>query len=317
MKPIDSCPVCSSKRHRTVRTMTLEAKDFEHPEDTLRKTNNYHRNWLLFDRVLPDQTTEITARFLSCRECSVVFFSPRPDDQDMELKYAAVQTDQDTEAREQLGVRVDTRRERSGAIRERLDGITFTGGGVLDIGGADGHCLDAFVADGPGYVSDYEDREMWPGVEYLGPPPIPESKIGTLDAILMCHIVEHLVDPVAELRRHAEFLRPGGSLYVEVPFAWILEPFWTRNLLTHINFFSARSVRRLIAEVGLEVVDVRVDSVLSSSRALPVVWVHARRSEPVGAHQPNRTMAALRGAVDVALLLPRLVRDNVRIIVRR
>lgn len=317
MIDVKRCPVCASTNRRRVRTMSLHAADFAHREAELSRTNDYHRNWLLFDQILPTETESLDVEFFSCRSCSLIYFSPRPTEADMLKKYGAIQTDRDTQARERLGSPRDIRARRSSAIRERLGQISFRCGRVLDIGGADGHCLDAFRDEATCAVSDYEERQMWPGVEHLGPPPLSEDHLESFDVVLMCHIVEHLVDPLGELIERSKLLRPGGSLYVEVPFGWGLEPFFTRNVMTHINFFSVPSVCRLLSAAGLDVIDVRLEAVLSSQRSLPVIWAHARRTERVQTrpgHGDSPSRSAAGRLVDAAELVPKLLIDNVRIL---
>jgi len=52
---------------------------------------------------------------------------------------------------------------------------------------------------------------------------------GPFDAITMCHVIEHLHDPLAVLRRCYELLAPGGTLWIETP---------NINALGHMRFGS-------------------------------------------------------------------------------
>ena len=75
------------------------------------------------------------------------------------------------------------------------------------------------------------------------------------DIITLSHVLEHLEDLPGAVRNFARLLRPGGMVYIEVPDAsryaeFLIAPFQDFNT-EHINHFSHRSLRRLLAKVGL------------------------------------------------------------------
>jgi len=116
---------------------------------------------------------------------------------------------------------------------------------------------------------------------------------GRADLVLNCHVLEHLNDPAKGLAESVSVLKPGGILYLELPYEpWrgpFLPPAVTRpwvELLSrtklpllaadfvstaarvklhvlpplgfvavreHLNFFNVESVRRLVERGGLEV----------------------------------------------------------------
>lgn len=63
------------------------------------------------------------------------------------------------------------------------------------------------------------------------------------DVVLAFHTLEHLVDPVAVLRKVVDILRPGGSVLIEVPGG---EEEYAN--LDHLHFFSEASLCRLLSE---------------------------------------------------------------------
>jgi len=78
-------------------------------------------------------------------------------------------------------------------------------------------------------------------------------------AIASFQVFEHLPTPRDDLRRLTTMLQPGGVILVEVP----LFGTWSGSLLRsrhrhftqdHINFFTARTLKRLFESCGLEVV---------------------------------------------------------------
>jgi trans-aconitate methyltransferase len=92
---------------------------------------------------------------------------------------------------------------------------------------------------------------------------------GSLDAVIMGDVLEHLYNPWAVLERLRPYLAPGGALVVSIPNS--------RNLIlidelaggdwryqadglldvTHIRFFTLAGIRRLFAETGYQVAAVQ------------------------------------------------------------
>ncbi|MFI5244764.1 MAG: class I SAM-dependent methyltransferase [Gemmatimonadales bacterium] len=87
----------------------------------------------------------------------------------------------------------------------------------------------------------------------LGADPIPWD---SFDAIVMSHVVEHLVDPVRILRDVLAKLSPGGLLYVAVPDIESLQfrifgKYWDAiNPLVHMQYFNEKSLSRLLRDAG-------------------------------------------------------------------
>ena len=83
----------------------------------------------------------------------------------------------------------------------------------------------------------------------------PES----FDAITMCHVIEHLHDPVAALKRCHRSLRPGGTLVVETPNVASLGHRYFRRCCYHLDpprhlfLFSVATLRALAVATGFEV----------------------------------------------------------------
>ncbi|HQU11654.1 MAG TPA: methyltransferase domain-containing protein [Acidiphilium sp.] len=92
---------------------------------------------------------------------------------------------------------------------------------------------------------------------------------GGVDVLVYGDVLEHMADPWAVLSRHLRHLNPGGSVIVCFPNVehWsIVYRLFTgqfdydhHGLLdrTHLRFFTARSMRALLEQVGLTPCDVR------------------------------------------------------------
>ncbi len=81
---------------------------------------------------------------------------------------------------------------------------------------------------------------------------------GRFDVIVMTDVIEHLVDPVADLRRIRELLVPGGHLVLATCdlgswFArfWGLE--WRQIVISHTFYWTRRSMLRALAAAGFRV----------------------------------------------------------------
>lgn len=78
------------------------------------------------------------------------------------------------------------------------------------------------------------------------------------DVILMRHVLEHTPDPIRQIRALAERLRPEGLLILAVPngagLAFrMLGEYWTWYVPpAHLWYFTARSLKRLLSDNGLE-----------------------------------------------------------------
>jgi predicted SAM-dependent methyltransferase len=81
---------------------------------------------------------------------------------------------------------------------------------------------------------------------------------GSLDAVTMWHVLEHLDDPARALSRIRRWLRPGGALLVGVPNlasaqAWLGGSRWYHlDVPRHRVHFTPAGIRSLLRAVGFE-----------------------------------------------------------------
>ena len=149
-----------------------------------------------------------------------------------------------------------------------------SGGRVLEIGCATGEL--AAAARGSMAIGRYEAIELSPAaeiararVDLLHTRPLrvllAQGQLKTaFDLILMSHVLEHIDDPAAELRAIRQILAPEGALFLEVPNGSGSRRLPIDDNRSHLHFFSATSLTRLLANAGLEAVavatDVRLDA---------------------------------------------------------
>lgn len=78
----------------------------------------------------------------------------------------------------------------------------------------------------------------------------------SFDAAIMCHSLEHVPDPRAELGELARLIKPGGTLHVAVPNGHAVRLDldglgWAHlSFPLHFWYFDARNLTRLLAEYG-------------------------------------------------------------------
>lgn len=125
----------------------------------------------------------------------------------------------------------------------RVDGITLS---ATEFDIARTRMDRVILADIETWNSDYPEEEF--------------------DALLLSHVLEHLVDPPAALRRLLPLLRPGSRVYVALPNVL----FWRQRLeflagrfdytdagtldRTHLRFYTHASAKQLIVDAGLALV---------------------------------------------------------------
>ncbi|HXH23907.1 MAG TPA: class I SAM-dependent methyltransferase [Vicinamibacterales bacterium] len=148
---------------------------------------------------------------------------------------------------------------------------------VLDIGCATGYLSDALAARGCRVVGVEIDpraaavaRQRGLDVR-VGPlaQVMNRSEQGTFDCLVFADVLEHVVDPRTFLQGALRFLRPHGVVVVSVPNVahWSVRlalcrgqfDYTPTGLLdeTHLRFFTADSLERLLAGCGLTVVERR------------------------------------------------------------
>jgi len=100
----------------------------------------------------------------------------------------------------------------------------------------------------------------------------------SFDVVTMWDVVEHLIDPAAEIRQVARLLKPGGifcvhTIDIDSPFARLMGKRWPWLVEMHLYFFSPKTLGAMVEKAGL-----RVESWRTQGRYLHLGYLLSRLS---------------------------------------
>ena len=240
LEDVGECLVCSSTEHTEIFT----ARDTLH-----------------------DLPGEWSVR--RCARCGHGFTSPRPDRDSISLYYPSDYSPfsspiadprtpgRKSPVRDALRALVDP--------REVMLPAASSPGKALEVGCGSGRFLLELAELGwdvqgiepsPAAVAEFRKNHDLPvTVGTIGEAEIPPA---SLDLVVALMVLEHLHDPLADARKMASWIRPGGSLMGSVPncSSWefrVFGPEWfALQVPTHLSHFSPRSLGRLLVEAGFD-----------------------------------------------------------------
>jgi len=240
-----------------------------------------------------DNTTDEQFHFVRCSSCGVVRLNPRPDVSELGQiyppnYYAYGLLSEEADASAGLGAAL-----KKWMYQRRLLSLLKRLGRpgdlrILDVGCADGRLLDWYKASPAG------DRIETYGIELseaaaevarrrghrvvTGRFEVDtEFDPGTFDLILAYHVIEHVDDPKAFMRRAADLLAPGGVCVVATPNldsadARRLAGHWGGNHFPrHWTLYDAQTLKAVARDVGLETERVEY-------QPNPIFWVWSLHS---------------------------------------
>ena len=191
---------------------------------------------------------------LACGSCTHVFVDPRPGRDEMNRYYSG-----------DYWLDMETAHEMTSGVRQLIGMAAgaHPGGRALDVCCAAGKKTAALQAAGLQVtgLDPYEQacvaaREMY-GIEaicaHLQEAVLP---VESYDAITFFDVLEHVHDPVGDLRKVRALLKPGGAVYLKAPNnrSWQARVFgkWWAVLdpPRHLHHFTPRSLRRCLEAAG-------------------------------------------------------------------
>lgn len=243
---------------------------------------------VFFEVWFPDRA-EVRITSLLCAGCGFVFYTPRPEDVDLDAKYRFLcALDHDAGLAADAPMEIARSRQLYRAVA-RLAGRRPRGSRVLDFGGGDGRLMQSFLLAGCECdILDYSAKHI-AGVRKLGNSldDLPSSE--RYDWIICSHVIEHVANPLQIVERLSRQLGDEGVLYIEVPMEIWGRPPLQDEPVTHINFFTPASLRYMLTRAGLRVSRVRLAGYLHPSRRqlLAVRAVSQRGPGPVVLDAPG------------------------------
>jgi len=199
---------------------------------------------MVFELLGEDHKTDV----VTCKSCGYTFLSSPPPPAVLEEYYRHQNRQQ----------------QETVAYDEQVDMIVrttkVTGAAVLDIGAYDGRLLGKLVRAGAKRIYGVEpDTTVKPVVSYTNIHTL-DTAVGILkdlDLITMGHTLEHLRDPRRVIETAIAILKPGGTMFIEVPDLddpqVQVVPYWTPY---HVSYFNTGTLTYLLEDVGMKVVAV-------------------------------------------------------------
>jgi len=200
---------------------------------------------------------------VQCRRCGLVYANPRQDGAAILETYEAVEDPLYIEEREG---RVLTFEHHLRPL-ERLTGPP-AGRPLLDVGAYTGIFVE--IAARHGWEAWGVEPSRWAVEEarkrglrmVQGTTETADLPQGYFDVATMWDVVEHLTDPLGELRRVHRLLRSGGLLVVHTidigsPFARLMGGRWPWLMEMHLYYFTRRTLRMMLEKAGFSVLRIR------------------------------------------------------------
>jgi SAM-dependent methyltransferase len=199
-------------------------------------------------------------RIVRCARCAFLFVNPRPTEDSLGRLYSNQGNPYHSESFEPLA---GESRVLSQVLR-RICAYT-TGGDLLEVGCGRGDLLRlartaGFSVTGVDFFGGRKPAEA--GMSFfdgdLRRARFPDA---SFDIVINRNLLEHTFDPGAEIREIGRVLKPRGQVYLKVPnvrfeHGWRCRlVFRARHLLEppyHLNYFDPSSLKRLLADNGMD-----------------------------------------------------------------
>ncbi|MBN1639593.1 MAG: class I SAM-dependent methyltransferase [Anaerolineae bacterium] len=198
-------------------------------------------------------------RIVQCRQCGLVYTDPRRPASAIWNDYEQVVDERYLQEREG---RIATFRRNIRPLEVLVPGQTDRR--LLDVGAHVGVFVE--VAQERGWQAWGLEPSRWAvdmgraqGLRMIqGGLQSAELDADAYDAVTMWDVIEHLLDPLADLREVARVLKPGGvalvhTINIDSAFARLMGKRWPWLVEMHTYFFSPRTLGAMVEKAGLRV----------------------------------------------------------------
>jgi 2-polyprenyl-3-methyl-5-hydroxy-6-metoxy-1,4-benzoquinol methylase len=240
-----ACNLCGSNRTQLVFPNTIPDRKQPHNLEAFRCTSSgYGRHHAI----------------VRCCDCGLIYSNPRWDDSELIDSYQAVQDPLYLQERQGRVLTFE-------AHLRPLERITGQAGGrkLLDVGCYIGvfieiaaqHGWDAWGVEPSAWAAEQARGQ---GLNVIGgtleAANLPDE---SFDVVTMWDVIEHVTDPLAEIRRVHRLLRPGGLIVIHTMdidslFAHVMGPRWPWLMEMHIYYFSQRTMAAMLDKAGFSVI---------------------------------------------------------------
>jgi 2-polyprenyl-3-methyl-5-hydroxy-6-metoxy-1,4-benzoquinol methylase len=250
-----------------------------------------------------------------CRNCCFTFIPPYYRKQ---IDYTEYKGTEAARAVAQSDVWMKIQRHR---LRYRLIGKYVKAGKLFDVGAGYGH----FLLTGKQLGYDVHGIEMSrANVEFIRDEigievdegDFLEMDVGSsYDIVTMWDVLEHMDAADQAIAKISKLLNPGGYVFIQVPqidslLARIRKENWWMMGLDHVNYFSKKTIRKLLGDHGIETVRIASSIELKNVLLYAILpylkrkkkkqgsWTHAERQGEFN-RLTNRPMLVRKGIVAV------------------
>ena len=244
------CNLCSADNWQVIYPSTLRSAT-KHPQvEAFLCTNAYY-----------GAHTQI----VRCHECGHIYANPTWETSDLLDAYTHVQDEMYVAERE--GRQLTFRHHLQ--ILEQFTG-SADGRSLLDVGAYIGVFVEVARANGwnawgiepSQWAVEVARKQQLPVL--LGTTDSPMLANCRFDVVTLWDVIEHLDDPLAELQRVSQLLKPGGwiavhTMDIESVTARLMGKHWPWLMEMHVHFFSKRTLSQFLRAAGFEVVRVQTE----------------------------------------------------------
>lgn len=238
------CPACRGRHQVTIYRKEIRDDD----------TADGYRRYIFRDVL---QRKSVTTRMRLCLHCALLFLTPRFTEEELTRLYSPVYFTRRAEYEpgwkpadhDHAALIRDSETQRRALIARIVGPFSDGIHSVLDMGGGKGSLIPSLPEVTRALVCDPGVEQTEPHVQRVATP----QEAGPVDMVMSTHVLEHLNDPLGFLQQLAGMVRPGGLVYIEVPYEGPPALFRRQGIGEHLNFFTLTAMRRMAAEAGLQV----------------------------------------------------------------